>query len=284
MPKVCWGLALLLIGLVGAARADDAAKPEIRTETDVVYAKAGPVELRADIFSPPGDGPFPGVLLVHGGGWALGNKEQMDFHGRALARRGYVAVSINYRLAPKHKFPAQLDDCRAALEWMRREAKQHHIDPNWLAVFGYSAGGHLAALVGVTDAKAAAKEGAEATGLKAIVAGGAPCDFSTVPPQQAILKYWLGGTRAELPEIYEQASPARFVSAKAPPTFFYHGDSDLLVPRSTSVAMAELLKAAGVTVESHVVPGAGHVRAFFDRAAVEAAIGFLDRQRQADAR
>jgi dipeptidyl aminopeptidase/acylaminoacyl peptidase len=136
--------------------------------------------------------------------------------------------------------------------------------------------------MGVTEAKAAANEAAEPTRLKAVVAGGAPCDFCTMPLEQPILKYWLGGTRGEVPEVYEQASPAKFVSAAAPPTFFYHGDSDLLVPRSTSVAMAELLKAAGVTVESHVVPGAGHVRAFFDRAAVEAAIGFLDRQRKAD--
>jgi acetyl esterase/lipase len=277
--------------LAVVSRADDAAaapqqQPAIRTLADVVYTKAGPLELRADVFLPAGEGPFPGVLLVHGGGWALGDKSQMAFLGRRLARRGYVAVSIDYRLAPRYKFPAQLDDCRAALDWMRREAERYHIDPNWLAVFGYSAGGHLAALVGATETDGAAP-GASAAGngrLKAVVAGGAPCDFCHIPANQPILSFWLGGTRAEKPEAYEQASPTRFVSPDDPPTFFYHGDEDLLVPRATSLAMAALLKAAGVPVETYVVRGAGHIRTFFDAAAAEAAIGFLDRQRAAPQR
>jgi len=277
------GLAVCLAGRVQAAESEAAAKtpPVVR---DVVYAKVGSVDLKADVFLPAGDGPFPTVLVLHGGGWALGNKEQMDFHGRRLARRGYAAVSIDYRLAPKFKFPAQIEDCRAALAWMRREADHYHFDRNWMAVFGYSAGGQLAALLGVTEAKELANQKDPPPRLRAVVAGGAPCDFSATPPQLAILKYWLGGTRGELPEIYNQASPLLFVSVDSPPTFFYHGDSDVLVPANTSQAMAKALEKAGVPVETHVVRDSGHVKAFFDRQAVEAAIDYLDRQRKAAAK
>lgn len=269
-------------------------KPQI--VRDVPFANVGGEKLLADVFLPAGSGPFPGVLLIHGGGWALGDKSEMARIGRRLAERGYAAVSINYRLAPKHKFPAQIDDCRRALAWMRGQAATYKIDPSWLAVFGYSAGGHLAALLATTERDAARAPDQAADGdetapddrnelppLRAVVAGGAPCDFSQVPPEQIVLNYWLGATRAERPEVYQQASPASFASPDDPPAFFYHGEEDNLVPCELSAVLARRLAAIGVPAETYIVPGAGHIRAFFDRAAIEAAIRFLDRIREAGA-
>jgi acetyl esterase/lipase len=232
---------------------------------DRVYAQPAGTPLHADICCPHGAGPFPAVLCIHGGAWLSGNKFHMATIGKLLAERGYTVVSINYRLAPQHKSPAQIDDCRQALHWMRKNAQEYKIDPDRLAAWGYSAGGHLAALLGVTE-----------TDLKAVVAGGAPCDFCNLPLDSRWFAFWLGGSRRELPEVYYAASPAAFVSAGAPPFFFYHGESDSLVPLASPKEMAELLKRAKVPVTMYVVPGGGHIAAFFNKEAMNEAIKFLD--------
>ena len=148
----------VLIGLVAAwaaanlaaTRADEPADSPV-VHADVAYADRGDKPLLADVYLPPGEGPFPGVLCIHGGAWRFGDKKRMKGIARQLANNGYTAVAIDYRLAPKHVFPAQLEDCRAALRWIRANANRYHVDPKRIAVFGYSAGGHLAALLGVTD-------------------------------------------------------------------------------------------------------------------------------------
>jgi acetyl esterase/lipase len=242
-----------------------AAEPPYETIRNLVYAPREDEPLRADIYRPTGEGPFPGVLCVHGGAWTVGNKNQLAGIARRLAEKGYAAVAINYRLAPKHKFPAQIEDCRAALLWIQENAKQHKIDPHRLGAWGYSAGGHLVALLG-----------ASGTGLKAVVAGGAPCDFRGMPPDSQKLAFWLGGTRRELPRVYQAASPIDFVSADDPPMFFYHGQRDRVVSVAHPTEMAAELKRSGVTAKLYVVPDAGHLRAFLDPSAVAEGIQFLD--------
>ena len=242
-----------------------AAEPSYETIRNLVYAPREDGPLQADVYRPTGKGPFPGVLCVHGGAWTVGNRNQMAGIARQLAEAGYTAVTINYRLAPKYKFPAQIEDCRAALLWMRENAKQHKIDPDRLGAWGYSAGGQLVALLGTSG-----------TGLKAVIAGGAPCDFRDVPPDSQRLAFWLGGTRHELPKIYQAASPAEFVSADDPPMFFYHGQLDRVVPVAHPTETAAELKRLGVTAKLYVVPKAGHLGAFVDRSAVTEGIKFLD--------
>lgn len=254
-------LAVWLAAWPAQARAEKGSYKILR---DVVYVARDGGPLKADVYRPLGEGPFPGVLCVHGGAWISGNKSQMAAIARRLAQAGCVAVSINYRLAPKHKFPAQIEDCRAALRWMRSNAPKQRIDRERLGAWGYSAGGHLVALLGTTEA-----------GLKAVVAGGAPCDFRQLRPQSRWLVFWLGGTRGELPDVYEAASPAHFVSADDPPFFFYHGGRDHLVKIEQPRAMAEALDEAGVTAKVHVIRAAGHVAAFLDRGAMDEAIEFL---------
>jgi acetyl esterase/lipase len=206
------------------------------------------------------------VLVVHGGAWMSGSKSQLATVAEILAGKGYVSVAISYRLAPKYKHPAQIDDCREALRWMRRNAAKYKIDPDRMAAWGYSAGGHLVALLGVTDSP-----------LKAVVAGGAPCDFREIPAGNEFLAYWLGDSRSKLPEVYKNASPAAFVSAKCPPFFFYHGLEDAIVPIAQSRAMAEALKKERVPVEFYELKGDGHVETHFNRDAISAGVKFLDK-------
>ena len=132
-----------------------------------------------------------------------------------LVEHGYVACSIDYRLAPKHPFPAQIDDCKAAVRWLRCHAKEFKMDAARIGGYGYSAGGQLVALLGVTD-RNDGLEGPDATAdspstrLQCVVAGGAPCDFRSMPADSIGLAYWLGGSRAEKPLAYQQASPLQF--------------------------------------------------------------------------
>ena len=206
------------------------------------------------------------MLVIHGGAWMSGNKNQLTSIAEKLAENGYTAVAIAYRLAPRHQHPAQIDDCRAALAWMKQNAKEYKIDPKRIGAWGYSAGAHLSALLGVTG-----------TDLKGVVAGGTPTDFRAIPLDARYLVYWLGGTRRESPEVYKAASPAAFVSEKSPPVFFYHGDNDTLVPLAGATAMAALLKQAKVEAVIRTVAGAGHIAALFDRAVVTEGVKFLDK-------
>jgi acetyl esterase/lipase len=260
---------VLSAALVGCAAVSAgnvlAAEASYETIRDVVYTPLTGGPLRADVYRPTGPGPFPAVLCVHGGAWTVGNKNQVAGIARRLAEAGYTVVAIDYRLAPKHKFPDQIEDCRAALRWMRENAQQYKIDPKRLGAWGYSAGGHLVALLGVSG-----------VGLKAVVAGGAPCDFRQVPPNSRRLAFWLGGTRGQLPKVYQSASPASFVSPDDPPMFFYHGQRDQVVDIAHPTEMVAALKRSGVTAEMYVVPHAGHLGAFFDRSAVTEGIKFLD--------
>ncbi len=290
----CLAAAILLAasGSLAAAETDTAetGKPETgKPETgkivehrDVTYVERDGGPLLADVLVPPGEGPFPAVLVVHGGAWMTGNKSKMAPVGRLLAEHGYVACTINYRLAPKNPFPAQIEDCKAAVRFLRSHAAEYHLDPQRIGAFGYSAGGHLVALLGTTD-PASGLEGSDApadgpsTRIQCVVAGGAPCDFRAMPPGNQRLAYWLGGTRAEKPDAYELASPTKFVSKDDPPVFFYHGEADSLVPPDSPRGMHAELKTAGVPSELFTVPKAGHVEAVRDPAALAAALEFLDK-------
>jgi triacylglycerol lipase len=267
--RSCFFVVVACLGHMGQAAT-------IEVVRDIVYSEAAGERLAADVYLPPGDQACPAVLVVHGGAWTIGNKGHLGFAARQFAEEGFCAVSINYRLAPKHKFPAQLEDCLAAVAWMRANAEHYRIDPARIAGFGYSAGGHLVTLVGTgakpTDQKS---DAARDCRLQAIVAGGAPCDFREIPAEERLLEYWLGGPRKDKPELYQLASPAQFVSMKCPPMFFFHGEKDALVPLVTVKLMSGQLVRAGVASELFVVPEKGHVLTMFDSAALRRGIEFL---------
>ncbi len=253
-----------VLAVASGSRAEESA-PKFRTIRNIVYCQRENCPLMADIYQPNGPGPFPGVLCIHGGAWAAGNKSNSARIAKLLADAGYTAVSIDYRLAPTYRFPAQIEDVEAALVWMRRHRKKYNIDGQRLGAWGYSAGGHLALLAAVRQ-----------QGLTAIVAGGAPADLRLLPLDATILRYWLGGTRRQFPKQYELASPAAFVSKDDPPVFLYHGEKDTLVPVIQAQKMEALLKRTGVPVELHTVPEAAHVGARLDPDALSRGIAFLD--------
>ena len=262
-------------------------KSTVEPISGVVYSDNG-VRLTADIYVPEGVGPFPGVLVVHGGAWRSGSPLQMGHISQRLAREGYVAVSIRYRLALEYKFPAQIHDCKAAIRWMRTHAAEYKIDPERIGAWGYSAGAHLVALLATTD-PSAGLEGpnvpadAPSSRVKAVVAGGTPCDFRPLPEDALAMAFLLGGSRREVPQLYAQASPAAWVSSDDPPIFMYHGSADHLVPLRNAERMHALLKQAGVPCELKIIPEAGHVPAMFNSDAARAAVKFLDEHLKAPA-
>jgi triacylglycerol lipase len=220
------------------------------------------------------------MLVVHGGAWRFGSRSQLAAAALALAQNGYTAVAIDYRLAPEHTFPAQLHDCQAAVRWLRSSAREFKVDASRVGAFGYSAGGHLVALLGALDADALREPGVPADApsarLQLVVAGGAPCDFRSLPPNHSGLAYWLGGTRGRLPNVYRDASPVHFASKDDPPMLFFHGEKDELVPIASPKLMVAALTECGVAAEFHEVPNAGHLEAIVNRQALSKVLDFTN--------
>ncbi len=273
-------LALIVLATTRVAYSAEASGPSDTTPQvirGVPYTTHGRQTLRADIYLPSGaDGPFPAVLMVHGGAWMSGSRTHVAPHALYAVKRGYAVVAIDYRLAPKHKFPAQLEDCREAVRWVCRNADQYRIDAQRLAGYGYSAGGHLVCLLAVAGVHEAAGKPAIHR-LQAVVAGGAPCDFREIPEDSEALAYWLGGSRKEKSATYRFASPAALVTPDDSPIFFFHGDRDRLVPVASPRGMQSRLERAGVKTQLHRVPGAGHLGAFMDEESRRLSSRFLRR-------
>jgi acetyl esterase/lipase len=265
---------LLFSNVVSAEPAYDAHRDQVFVERE-----SGPLAL--DLYVPRGEGPFPAVIVVHGGAWASGTRAQLSGFAQAMANMGYVAATISYRLAPQHRFPAQVHDCQAAVRWLRSHADDFKIDPEHIGGFGYSAGGHLVALLGAMDDDDFREEGvpedAPSARLQVVVAGGAPCDFRMLADDSQRLAYWLGGTPGEKPDAYRDASPAKYVSKDDAPMFFYHGTADTVVPIRSPQRMVELLKETGVPVEFFAVPEAGHALAVRHPEAMRLAMEFAAR-------
>ena len=246
-----------------------------------VYVERESQSLRADLYVPQGKGPYPGVVVIHGGAWYIGTRAQLAGAAKRLAMHGMTAVAISYRLAPQHKFPAQVEDCKEAVRWMRENSQQWKIDPERIGAFGYSAGAQLATLLGTTDARDGLEgrpdSSSPSTRLQAVAGGGTPSDFRQLPADSRMLAFWLGGTRRQLPENYRLASPRAFVTEDDPPMFLFHGETDQLVPLKSTLAMCQSLTEAGVTNELYIVPKIGHNFAVMDKTALEKSVDFLAR-------
>jgi acetyl esterase/lipase len=267
--------SLTALGIVWAATVwalPDAAngqtiRREVRVENDVVFGKGGSTELKLDLAMPKdGDGSFPAIVCIHGGGWVSGDRKQLRQTIEALARRGYVAISPDYRLAPRDRFPAQIEDCKAAVRWLRANAEQYHIDTRKIGSVGFSAGAHLACLLGVTGKDDGLEgEGGSAeqsSAVQAVVSFFGPTDLTEAvwdkDVQTKNLVPLLGGTAAEKAEAYRKASPMTYAGKNAPPFLFLHGTADRLVPIKQSQDLADKLRQAGVSARVVPVEGEGH--------------------------
>jgi acetyl esterase/lipase len=256
------GAVALVVVAIGVLVAVLLARPV--EERDVVYGEAGGRPLRLDIYRPSGPRMTrPGVLLIHGGGWAEGDKSSQREAGIAFTRAGYVAIAVGYRLAKDDasRYPAQVDDVRRAVRWVRAHADEVGIDPGRLGAFGASAGGHLAAILGTTDVPG---PGGESSRVNCVVDCCGPSDFTDEsspalgPKLGWMVPNLFGKPRAEAPDAYKDASTVAHVDSRSAPTLIIHGSADDIVPIDQSRRLRDALARAGVEVKLVELEGEGH--------------------------
>ena len=210
-------------------------------------------------------GPLPVVLCIHGGGFRAGNREGYNSLCLTLAQRGFAAVTISYRLAPTHLFPAAIHDTKAAVRWIRANAAKYGMNPDRVGVTGSSAGGHLAQFLGVT-AGVKEFEGMDNPGFSSavtcVVNVYGPSDFTQSYGKSVdahvVLPLWLGGDVTTARAKHIQSSPLNWVTPNAAPSLIIHGTEDKYVAYEQGVWMRDRLTACGVPVELLTVEGAGH--------------------------
>lgn len=258
-------VAALCVGVWLAARRDDT--DAVVFERDVIYARAQDADLHLNVAVPKaGDAPLPAVVFLHGEGWRAGDRADMDHLVKGIARLGYVGVTVQYRLVPAARYPAPVEDCQAALRWLRAHADRYRIDPRRIGVVGFSAGGYLAAMLGVAGAPEPADahiEGHQRSGpVQAVVSFFGPTDFAAREWPSAleteVIVPFLGGTFEEMPDVYRNASPITLVTPEAAPFLFLHGVDDVLVPVGQSRRLAARLEEAGVPARVVAFEHEGH--------------------------
>ena len=260
-------VALLVLGLVPSLVRAQAQKLAVERVPDLTYGKVGDSELKLDLAIPKeGDGPFPVVICIHGGAWRGGQRQDLAQTLDVLAGRGYVAATISYRLAPAAKFPAQIEDAKAAVRWLRTNAKKYKIDPDRIGAVGFSAGAHLACLLGVTD-KSDGLEGnggdaEQSSRVQAVVSFFGPTDMNnkdwSEEVETGILIPFLGASYADKPELYRKTSSINYVKKGAPPFLFFHGTQDTLVGIRHSRSLAAKLKEVGTSAKVVEMEGEAH--------------------------
>ncbi|MCL4206224.1 MAG: alpha/beta hydrolase [Pirellulaceae bacterium] len=268
--------ACVLLPLGCTGRCAGADNGQIVIEDNITYGKAGETELKLDLARPQGDGPFPAIVFIHGGGWSGGNRQAYRGQIQEAAKRGYVAATISYRLMTFDQskketttanpiFPAQIHDAKAAIRWVRANSKKYHVDPDRIGVTGGSAGGHLSLLVGLTDptSKLEGDSGNpdQSSRVQAVVNVFGPTDMAFCFEKSSvawIFRLFMGGTPSEAAERYRAASPLTYVSKDDPPVLTLHGDKDALVPVEQAKMLDEKMKAFGAPHTLMVFQGQGH--------------------------
>jgi acetyl esterase/lipase len=231
-------------------------------QTNVEYGIASGEKLLFDAWVPEGRGPFPAVILVHGGAWTTGDKSGGPDRGymapmhEPLAHAGFAWFSINYRLAPTHRYPACIEDVETAIRCLKTHATEYRVDPQRIALAGESAGGHLVALSAV--------RATSSTRVAAVVAFYTPFDLGCdqpdgaplTPTMQALLGRKIFDRDTAV--LIREASPLTQVKSNLPPFLLLHGDADTRVPHRQSLNMQSRLRDAGVTCELITIPAGGH--------------------------
>lgn len=272
--------ALLLTGCASHegrpsnARIGSVSPVDVNVTRDFVYTPADwPQALKADLYKPAGNGPFPAVVMIHGGGWEGRSREDMSEISQRVAERGFVVLNMSYRFAPQWHFPAQLQDVQQAVLWLRAHASDLNVLKNRIGTWGYSAGAHLAALAGVTSPND--KWYVEGTRVQAVVAGGTPVDIRYYK-DGPLTNGLTGVSYDENPGLWREASPLALVSNDDPPMFLYHGTFDITVGVNNAHAMYEALNANDIPAELYLIRGLEHLSTFVVDAPVDNGIDFLD--------
>jgi acetyl esterase/lipase len=238
----------------------------VRRVPDIRYGEVlGYRPLELDLYLPLGlEGPVPVVVYVHGGGWQRGSRRDppplldADFYDQ-IAAQGLAVAAIDYRLSGEARFPAPLEDVRAAVSWIRDHAAAYGLDPGRVCLWGDSAGGHLALLAALTGATVRAAVAwfpvTDLAGMPSDLAdAGGVADLGPDSREARLL----GAPASSVPDLARQGSPVTHARADAPPILLLHGTTDDLVPTAQSIRLAEVLRRAGASVELELVPGATH--------------------------
>lgn len=254
----------LLVAVCSSVDAQPAPLP-LRHDRDITYATIDGQALQLDLVRPQAAGPYPCVVCLHGGAWRAGSRKDVARFASALAARGYVVASVSYRLAPKSKFPAQIEDARTAVRFLRANARAHDIDTKQFAATGFSAGAHLALLLGVVE-KSPELDGTlypdQSGTVQCVVSYFGPTDLSLYAASEgledAFMVPLLGKEVKMEPKLYKRASPIEYVSKSSPPIRMFHGTFDLVVPILHSERMLKKLHETGTVADLITLSGEGH--------------------------
>jgi acetyl esterase/lipase len=232
---------------------------QARPET-VTYSRPAGQVLKIDLYRPAKSAkPTAALLLVHGGGWSAGDKRDMGAFGQALAAKGFLCAAVQYRFAPKYRWPAQLDDVQTAVRYLRFNAKNLNIDPKRIGAVGASAGGHLAQFLGVRETRdpKPAEYPEFSSKVQAVWNIFGPVDFTQKFPDivVGIVKNLLGKADEARKK---DASPVFFAAIDSAPTFFLQGKKDPLVPWQQAQEMAEKLRSFGVEADLNLIDDMEH--------------------------
>ena len=260
---------LIVLTMTSSLRAQAPAQvPDtVIVEKGIEYANPDDQHLQLNLARPKmGDGPFPAIVCIHGGGFRAGKRESYDGLIVRLAEQGFVAITITYRLAPKYQFPAAVHDTKAAVRWVRANAAKYKIDPSRIGTTGGSAGGHLAQFLGVTaGVKEFEGDGgnpAESSAVACVVNVYGPSDFTKSYGKSVdaaeVLPLFLGGNLEKARKLHLKASPLYWVTPVAAPTLCIHGTLDKYVAHEQAVWLVDKMNAAGAEAELLTLEGAGH--------------------------
>ena len=273
---------------VPASRWQAALGESTRELHDLAYVRGGHDRQKLDLYLPRNaSGKAPLVVFIHGGGWTGGDKGGCP--AKWLVMRGYAVASLNYRFSQDALFPAQIEDCKTAIRWLRAHAAEYGIDPARIGTWGMSAGGHLVALLGTTGSVRDFDSGenlGQSSRVSCVVDWFGPTDFVHYgdPPlkgrdvPESPLSKLIGGTVGRNLEKAQRASPVTFVEPNAAPFLIMHGAKDDLVPEQQSELLSRTLQKAGVESTLKVLPEAGHGGPqFFAPANLATVVQFFDR-------
>jgi acetyl esterase/lipase len=266
-------LLVLALTFAGApARGQTAASPgaaglgdSTRVESDITYLTVSHWDAKLDVYVPRSPGPHPTLLTIHGGGWRGGSREGEFLRAVPFLEMGMAVVNVSYRLTPVAEAPAAVEDCRCALRWVIRNAKQYGFDVTRVAVTGYSAGGHLALMTGMLPASAGFDgqcPGTEELKVAAVVNWYGITDVADLlegTNMRTFAVEWLG-RRPDRLEAARRLSPLTWVRKDLPPILTIHGDADPTVPYAQATKLHDALQQAGATSELVTIPNGGHSR------------------------
>ncbi len=266
MPFRAGSFGAFLVVIASALASRTTGDPQINAVNNLVYSTVEGSELRLDLAAPvAGPGPFPAVVVFYGGAWRSGNKWGNRPVLAEFARRGFVAIAPQYRHCPANRFPAQVHDAKAAVRWLRSHAKDYRVDVDHIGAMGYSAGAHLALMLGTT----APEDGLEgdapgdspSTRIQAVVNYFGPTDLMATdisPFSRGLVRDFLGPDASGDPKVVASASPLTYVDRTDAAILTFHGTADTVVPVTQAVRLGESMTRAGLPGRTELLSGLGH--------------------------